>query len=92
MGIIKFYCLILNNFSKENKKKMGNVSCTQCCSNNPGEFNTDMENKDHNVERDRQELMKLCKDNIRLVVKLQAWARGNKTRKHIANQLNIISG
>ena len=63
---------------------MGNCQAT-CCGAEAGELTTrNLTNSDLNDK----EYMKRLTKNIHLVIKVQAWARGNKCRKQIAKQMN----
>ena len=67
---------------------MGNSCSAVCCGNDGnGEVNTNIAGKDRDLHNNNQYKMELMK-NIHLVIKLQAWARGNKARRQIARQLN----
>ena len=68
---------------------MGNCQAACCGNDGNGEVSTTMAGKDLDLNNNKEYKMHLQK-NIHLIIKLQAWARGNKSRKQIARQLDLI--
>ena len=63
---------------------MGN--CNACCGNDKGD---QIDIKSPN--EDMKNTLTLAKKNVRLIVKIQAWARGNQVRRRIANKMNTAN-
>ena len=63
---------------------MGN--CNACCGNDKGD---QIDIKSPN--EDMKNTLALAKKNVRLIVKIQAWARGNQVRRKIANKMNTAN-
>jgi hypothetical protein len=64
---------------------MGN--CNACCGNDKGD---QIDIKSPN--EDMKNTLMLAKKNVKLIIKIQAWARGNQTRKRFANKMNTAKG
>ena len=75
---------------------MGNTCCSQSCvkTNDWDDVNIDVRNPDIKPKEgmvNDDDAARFFKDHIHIIVRLQAWARGNRTRKMLAIHYNAAT-